>query len=262
MKKVLVITGGSSGIGLATVQLFAARGWQVFELSRREAELPAGVRHIRCDVTDEDTCREAIATVMAETDHIDVLISNAGFGISGAIEFTETADAKRLFDVNFFGALNITKAVLPHMRAAKGGRIIYTSSVAAPLSIPYQAFYSASKAAINDLALALQNEVRSFGISVCCLLPGDVRTGFTAAREKSIAGSDVYPHIERAVAAMEHDEQHGMPPEQMARCFWRMANRRHVRPYYVGGFQYQIFCLLEALLPKRLSNRIVGLLYS
>lgn len=258
----IVITGGSSGIGLATVRLFAAKGWQVFALSRHAVPLPDGAQHVCCDVTDEAACRDAIATVLRRVEHIDVLISNAGFGISGAIEFTATADAKRLFDVNFFGALNITKAVLPTMRAARRGRIIYTSSVAAPLSIPYQAFYSASKAALNDMALALQNEVRSFGISVCCLLPGDVRTGFTAAREKSIAGSEVYPNIEKAVAAMERDEEQGLSPDEMARCFWRIAQRRHVRPFYVGGFLYRIFYLLEAILPKRLSNRIVGMLYS
>lgn len=258
----LVITGGSSGIGLATVRLFAAKGWQVFELSRHEVALPDGVQHVCCDVTDEAACREAVAAVLRKTDSIDLLISNAGFGISGAIEFTDTADAKRLFDVNFFGALNITKAVLPTMRAARAGRIIYTSSVAAPLSIPYQAFYSASKAALNDLALALQNEVRSFGISVCCLLPGDVRTGFTAAREKSIAGCEVYPNIEKAVSAMERDEEQGLSPDEMARCFWRIAHRRHVRPFYVGGWLYRLFYLLETILPKRLSNRIVGMLYS
>lgn len=258
----IVITGGSSGIGLATAQLFAAKGWQVFEFSRHEVSLPNGVQHVCCDVTNEDACRKAVDEVLRTAGHIDLLISNAGMGISGAIEFTDTADAKRLFDVNFFGALNITKAVLPAMRAARHGRIIYTSSVAAPLSIPYQAFYSASKAALNDLALALQNEVRSFGISVCCLLPGDVHTGFTAARKKSIAGSDVYPNIEKAVAAMEHDEEQGLSPDAMARCFWRIAHLRHVRPFYVGGTLYRLFYLLDILLPKRLTNRIVGLLYS
>lgn len=84
---------------------------------------------------------------------------------------------------------------------------------------------------------------------------------FTAAREKSIAGSEVYPNIKRAVAAMERDERSGMAPDEMARCFWRIAHRRHVRPYYVGGFIYRIFCLLEAILPKSISNRIVGMLY-
>lgn len=261
MKQVLIITGGSSGIGLATALLFSHEGYKVYELSRH-GQSHDGIVHIDCDVTDEESVRKAVDAVVKAEKQIDVLISNAGFGISGPIEFTKTEDAKRLFDVNFFGALNVTKAVLPTMRAQKAGRIIYTSSVAAPLSIPYQGFYSASKAAINDMALALQNEVREWGIKVSCLLPGDVATGFTAAREKSVVGSDVYTHAEKAVAAMEKDEQGGMSPEQMAKIFLRIARSRCPKPYYVGGGQYKIFCLLEALLPKRWSNYIVGVLYS
>jgi len=258
---ILVITGGSSGIGKATAELFAGKGWHVYELSRHGAEATEGVTHLYCDVTDEDTCRAAIAAVMEKESSIDVLISNAGFGISGAVEFTATEDAKKLFDVNFFGALNITKAVLPQMRKQHAGRILYTSSVAAPLSVPYQSFYSASKAALNDMALALQNEVREFGIRVGCLLPGDVRTGFTAAREKSVAGSNVYTRIEKAVSAMEKDEQNGLQPEQMARLFYRMATRRFLPVYTVGGAEYRVFCLLDKLLPKTFVNWLEGKLY-
>lgn len=258
--KTLVLTGGSSGIGKATVELFAARGWQVFELSRHGASHDRIV-HLDCDVCDEANVQQAIATIMTQTDHIDVVISNAGYGISGAIEFTKTEDAKRQFDVNFFGALNFTKAVLPQLRKQQYGRIIYTSSVAAVLSIPYQSFYSATKAAINSLALALQNEVRSFGIQVSVLMPGDVHTGFTASREKSIAGEEVYTTITKAVAAMEKDEQSGMTPLDMAKDLYHIATCRNPKPQYVGGFKYGIFCWLDRVLPKRLVNYIVGSLY-
>ena len=285
---VLVITGGSSGIGRATAELFARKGWRVYELSRRERQPLAGVTHVPCDVTDEAQCVSAIATVLQNEAHInvqqrdprsdvqqreshtdipqrepriDVLISNAGFGISGPVEFTRTEDAKRLFDVNFFGALNITKAVLPHMRAQKGGRILYTSSVAAPLSVPYQSFYSASKAAINDLALALQNEVRPFGIKIGCLLPGDVQTGFTDAREKETAGEDVYVRAKKAVAAMEKDERNGLAPEAMAKLFYRMATRRYLPAFTVGGGLYRVFCFLDKILPKTFVNWIEGIMY-
>ena len=258
---VLVITGGSSGIGKATAQLFASKGWMVYELSRHQRELTAGVVHFDCDVTDEANCRSAIDAIYTKEGRLDVLISNAGFGISGPVEFTETDEAKRLFDVNFFGALNITKAVLPYMRSQCAGRILYTSSVAAPLSVPYQSFYSASKAALNAMALALQNEVRPFGIRIGCLLPGDVRTGFTDAREKSTRGSEVYTRAEKAVSAMEKDERGGMAPEQMARLFYRMATRRYLPVYTVGGGLYKVFCFLDKLLPKTLTNKIEGLLY-
>lgn len=256
----LVITGGSSGIGKATAQLFSEKGWQVFELSR-SGQSTDSIRHITCDVTRPEETRAAVREIIDRGGHIDVFISNAGYGISGAIEFTTSEDAHRQFEVNFFGALNSVQAVLPYMRERKAGRIIFTSSVAAVLSIPYQSFYSASKAAINALALALQNEVREFGIHVSVLMPGDVSTGFTAARHKSEEGLSAYGNIHKAVAAMEKDEQGGMAPLQMARQFYRIATRRCPAPLYVGGAQYALFCFLDRILPKRFVNWIVGKLY-
>ena len=258
--KTVVITGGSSGIGKATAELFATQGWQVFEWSR-SGQSTEKVTHIDCDVTKPEQTKAAVQQVLKQAEQIDVFISNAGYGISGAVEFTSTEDAHRQMEVNFFGALNSVQAVLPHMRERKAGRILFTSSVAAVLSIPYQSFYSASKAAINALALALQNEVRAFGIYVGVLMPGDVSTGFTAARKKSEEGMDAYGNIRKAVAAMEKDEQGGMRPQQMAKDLYKMATRRCPAPQYVGGAQYKVFCLLDRLLPKRLVNWIVGKLY-
>ena len=257
----LLISGGSSGIGKATVDLFAKRGWMVYELSRH-GESREHVRHINCDVTDEQSVLDAVATALSEVNKLVVVIANAGFGISGTIEFTPTEDVRRQFDVNFFGALHLAKAVLPQLRKQNSGTIIFTSSVAAILSVPYQAFYSATKAAINAMALALQNEVREFGIHVAVLMPGDVQTGFTAARNKSAAGEDVYTTAHKAVATMEHDEQHGMGAEQMAKCLWRIANKRNPAPQYVGGGSYKLLCFLDRLLPKRLVNWIEYKVYS
>lgn len=258
--KTVVITGGSSGIGKATAELFAEKGWQVFEWSRSGTSTDK-VTHISCDVTKPADTKAAVQQVLAQAGQIDVFISNAGFGISGAVEFTTPEDAHRQMEVNFFGALNSVQAVLPYMRERKAGRIIFTSSVAAVLSIPYQSFYSASKAAINALALALQNEVRAFGIHVSVLMPGDVSTGFTAARKKSEDGMDAYGNIRKAVAAMEKDEQGGMSPRSMARQLYRIATRRCPAPQYVGGMQYAVFCFLDRILPKRFVNWIVGRLY-
>lgn len=258
--KTVVITGGSSGIGRETAELFAERGWRVYEWSRSGHSTDI-VTHISCDVTKPEETKAAAQQVVEQAGQIDVLISNAGFGISGAIEFTTSEDAHRQMEVNFFGALNSVQAVLPYMRERKTGRIIFTSSVAAVLSIPYQGFYSASKAAINALALALQNEVRSFDIHVSVLMPGDVATGFTAAREKSEEGSNAYGNIHKAVEAMEKDEQSGMSPRHMAKILYAIATSRRPAPQYIGGMQYKIFCFLDRLLPKRFVNWIVGLLY-
>lgn len=261
MAKVLVITGGSSGIGKAAAELFALRGYHVYELSR-SGQSTDRIEHISCDVTLTEQTRMAVDKVVEKEGRVDVLLNNAGYGISGAIEFTDLSDAKRQFDVNFFGALNMVQAVLPQMRKQKAGRIVFTSSVAAVLSIPYQAFYSASKSAINALALALRNEVKDFGITVTALMPGDVATGFTNARSKSQAGSDIYTHMQNAVSAMEKDEQNGMTCEYLARQLYKLATRQNPKPLYTAGLQYRLFVVLEKLLPKRLSNWIVGKLYN
>ena len=259
--KTLVISGGSSGIGKATASLFAERGWRVFELSRHGAD-DKTVTHVDCDVCDTASVKAAVAEVLKKTETIDVVISNAGFGISGAVEFTDIAEAERQMDVNFMGAVRFTQAVLPQLRKQRFGRIIYTSSVAAVLAVPYQSFYSASKAAINALALALANEVREFGISVSVMMPGDVSTGFTDARRKSTAGDEVYTSATKAVQSMERDERAGMSPMQMARLFYHIATCRSPRPQYVGGFVYRVFCFLDRILPKRFVNWIEGAMYS
>ena len=137
MNKVAIITGGSSGIGLCTAAALREAGCRVYELSRRDSDVP-GITHLRCDITDEAQVAAAVERVMAECGRIDILINNAGFGISGAVEFTETADAQRLFDVNFFGMVRMNRTVLPLMRQQGAGRIVNLSSVAAPVPIPFQ----------------------------------------------------------------------------------------------------------------------------
>jgi len=241
--------------------LFAERGWRVFELSRH-GQSHDGIIHVTCDVCDSDSANSAIQQVMTQTDRIDVVISNAGYGISGSIEFTDIAAAQHQMDVNFMGAVRFTQAVLPVLRKQGQGRIIYTSSVAAILAVPYQSFYSASKAAINAFALALANEVREFGISVSVMMPGDVSTGFTDARDKSTAGEEVYRHANKAISTMEHDERGGMKPTQMAKLFYHIATCHSPRPQYVGGFQYRVLCFLDRILPKRLVNWIEHKVYS
>lgn len=261
MAKVLVISGGSSGIGKATASFFAERGWRVFELSRHGASHD-GITHVDCDVCDSESAKKAIEQVLTMTDTIDVVISNAGFGISGSVEFTPIEEVAHQMDVNFLGAVRFTQAVLPQLRKQHGGRIIYTSSVAAILAVPYQSFYSASKAAINAMALALANEVKDFGISVSVMMPGDVSTGFTDAREKSTAGEDIYRGANKAITTMEHDERAGMQPVEMARLFYHIASCHSPRPQYVGGFGYRVLCFLERLLPKRFVNWIEYKVYS
>lgn len=258
--KVAIITGGSSGIGLSTARLFSEHGYTVYELSRHGQDKEA-VRHMDCDVTKPDQCQQAIMQIWKQEGSIDTVVCNAGYGISGAIEFTDIADAHQQFDVNYFGALHITQAVLPYLRHQKSGHIIFVSSVMAVFSLPYQSFYAASKAAINMLASALRNEVRSFNIQVSCVMPGDVRTSFTQVRKKDIRGAGIYPRMKASVAKMEEDEQLGMPPSAVARVIYRHASCSHPALLTTVGWSYRLLVILQRFLPSSLVNRLVYYLY-
>lgn len=263
MNKIVVITGGTSGIGLATAKILHDKGCTVYELSRRPEGVDPNIIHIPTDITKEEQVKSAIDKIVAEAGRIDVLINNAGFGISGAIEFTPVEQAKHQFEVNFFGMVTMNLAVLPVMRNQGSGRIINMSSVAAPIAIPFQAYYSASKSAVRTYSLALANEVKPFGIEVCAIMPGDICTGFTAAREKNCVGDDVYNgRISRSVAVMEHDEETGMTPEQAGAFIADKAMKKSIIPVYTIGGKYQFFVFLTRLLSNRLLNKLVYGIYA
>lgn len=262
MTKVCLITGGTSGIGLSTAEAMVESGYVVYEISRRR-EGNDFVFHFQGDITDVKTIKPIIDEIVEKEGHIDVLINNAGYGISGAVEFTRTEDAIRQFDVNFFGMVRMNKLVLPLMRKQGYGRIINISSVAGTIPIPFQSYYSATKAAINSYTMALSNEVRPFGISVCCIQPGDIRTSFTDSRIKSEIGDDIYMgKISKSVAGMERDEQSGMNPNAVGRYICRVATRKNVKPVYTIGLMYQAACILARILPHRVLNFIVRLMYA
>ena len=261
MSKIVIITGGTSGIGLATADLLRENGCVVHEFSRRASDAP---NHHSVDVTDAAAVERAVADVVAAEGRVDLLINNAGFGISGAMEFTDAEDAHRLMEVNLFGMNNAIKAVLPHMRSAGSGRIVCISSVAGLFPIPFQAWYSISKAAVSAMTMALYNEVEPYGIDVCDIMPGDIRTGFTAARRKSELGDDQYGgRIHRSVARMEKDEIGGMDPRAAAKTIVRVALKKgRVKPHYVIGFEYKLLALLGRILPCRPVRWILYQMYA
>ena len=179
------------------------------------------------------------------------------------MEFTGTVEAQRLFNLNLFGPVRVNRAVLPYMRRQGGGRIVHISSVAAAAALPFQAYYSATKSAINAYSLALANEVRPFGIEVCAVQPGDIRTGFTVARKKLQRGDDVYAgRIARSVARMEKDEQTGMQPEQVAAFLRKLVAKKRLPPLTTIGASYRLATLLLRLLPTRLSQWLLYLIYA
>ena len=259
-KQVVLVTGGSSGIGQATASYFAQRGCRVYEMSRHESET-TGVEHLQGDVTQPADCQRVVAQIEAAEGRLDVLICNAGMGIAGAVEFTPSDQMHRQMEVNFFGAVNMVQAALPLMRRQHSGRILMVSSLAAYFGIPFQSFYSASKAALCSLAQALRSEVAPFGIQVGCLLPGDVHTGFTSARTKELLGSDIYLRLNQSIASMERDEQNGQSPLRLAHRLYRMATCRHLSLYHYEGFFYHLFALLHKLLPASVENALVKRMY-
>ena len=259
-QRIVVITGASNGIGKAAAAAFSRYGDRVFNLSRHDPHDPNST-FVACDVTDEARCSAAVETVLNEAGRIDVLILNAGFGISGPVETTEITAMQRQFDVCLFGAMRVLKPALPALRQSRG-TVLFTSSVAAVTPIPYQAFYSAAKAAINSVVMALRNELKGTGIRVAAVLPGDVKTDFTAKREKNAVNEALYPNEVKSVAKMERDEQHGMSPDRIAKKFLKLSKQKSPKPFCSVGIAYSAVCVLIKFLPARFANWVLGKMYA
>lgn len=261
-RRVALVTGGSSGIGRETARSLRDAGCRVYELSRHDTK-PEGIVHLTADVTDEQSVKEAVSEILRAEGQIDILVCCAGFGISGAAEMTDPADAERQMAVNLFGTDRVIRAVLPGMREREAGRIVCISSVAGALPIPFQLWYSVSKSAILSYCLALQNEVRPYGVTVCAALPGDIQTGFTDARKRSAAGDDVYGgRIACSVSVMEHDERTGWQASRAGKMIARLALKRRSRPFVTLGFGYGLATFAAKILPRRFTNWLIGLIYA
>lgn len=265
---VAIVTGASSGFGYEVCKQLVEKGYKVYGISRRKLA-PTGVTAFSADVSDESSVRSIIDEIALKEGRIDLLIANAGMGISGPVELTSNEMARRIMDVNFYGQIYAAQAVIQYMRAQKSGTIVFVSSVGAPIALPYQAFYSASKSAVNSVALALRNEVREYGIRIAVVMPGDASTGFTDARikqntqgSKEEGGTDsLYPGCDNAVASMEKDERTGISPEKVASVIVRAACKKNPAPLYVAGGKYRFLLALYNLLPTRAAVWLVGKFY-
>lgn len=257
MTKIAIVTGASSGIGRREKLRLEEAGYKVYNFSRHNID--GGTNFIEVDVTNRDSVFDGVKRVIESEGKIDLLVNNAGFGIAGAIETTPIDLAKRQVEVNFWGAVNCTQAVLPFMRTQHSGRIINTSSVAAVFSIPFQTFYSCSKAAINSFTSALRNEVKAFNVTACAVMPGDIKTGFTANRIKTENG--VYENQERSIGVMEKDEINGMSPDVVAKKVTKLAGKKRVCPLYTVGGKYKFLVFLKRLFSHSFCDKIVGGMY-
>ena len=240
--KAVLVTGCSSGIGRASALRLARSGWTVYASARRPetiAELgEAGCHTLALDVTDEDSMRAAVETVEQAEDAVGVLINNAGYSQSGAIETVPMEAVRRQFETNVFGLVRLTQLVLPKMRAQRWGKIVNVGSMGGRLTFPGAGHYHATKHALEALSDALRFELRGFGIDVILLEPGLITTEFGEAASASMAGledsrEDPYAHFNATVAAVTAGAYEGpmrllgAGPERVAKVIERALTRRH-----------------------------------
>ncbi|MBS9476893.1 oxidoreductase [Ancylobacter sp. VKM B-3255] len=224
--RIVLVTGVSSGIGRATALKFAEAGCRVYGTVRNPAKTQPipGVTLIEMDVRDETSIESGIQTVIAQDGRIDVLVNSAGVTLLGATEETSIAEAQALFDTNLFGLLRTIRAVLPHMREQRSGRIVNVSSVLGFLPAPYMALYAASKHAVEGLSETLDHEVRQFGIRVALVEPSFTKTNLDLNAPQAASTIPAY-ESERGVVskAIQKNVQKAPAPDSVAATIVRAA---------------------------------------
>lgn len=256
-QKTALVTGASSGIGRASAEALARAGYRVFGTSRKPGRnAPAGTEMLAADVTEEASVKALVETVLSRTGRIDVLVNNAGVGLFGGAEESSIAQVKDLFDVNLFGVLRATNAVLPHMRSRKQGRIINISSGLGFAPAPYSAHYAASKHALEGYSESLDHEVRSFGVRVSLIEPAYVRSPFD---QNSLEPDQKLREYDEARARVLGFVRDVLPtadtPEMVAEAVLRAATDTTMkRRYTVGKVAGQI-SVLRRLMPAKLFDK-------
>ena len=263
MKKVILVTGASSGLGLATSMALAAEGHTVYGVSRSINRVKgAAFNTLEMDVTDDISVNNAIAKIMNTEGKIDVLVNNAGNGITGPLYSMPVEIAKKQFEVNFFGVIRVSSAVLPGMIKAKQGMVINISSLAGLFGLPYQGLYAASKFAIEGYSESLRMELQNTGVKVAVVNPGDFKTDFTGNREKTPFTMDnpkLKAEFEAAVAAMEKDESIGASPDKLAAQICKIVIKsKPAHNYLVGAIGQTIVPKLKALLPGSIFVKLMN----
>lgn len=257
--KVILVTGGSSGIGRAICKHLAVQGYTVFGTSRHPKEQPEGYRMVTMDLGDDVLVQRAVDDVLASAGRIDVVVNNAGQGIQGATEDLRPDQAAALFDTNVLGAHRVCRAVLPPMRAQGAGLIINITSLAANFGLPYRGFYSASKAALERYTETLSMEVRAFGIHAVTLQPGEYNTNIGAGRIRpDVIGEPYGKGYERAMELLGGSLHYSRDPGEVGRLVSRIiAARRPVGVYYAAHGKQRLAVLLKKVLPAGLFQRLM-----
>lgn len=260
--KVVLVTGGSSGLGRSICLRLAATGHVVYGTSRKvdaSTEQPPGFHLVAMDVTDEASVQAAVERIVQREGRIDVVVNNAGLGIQGAVEDITPELAQRLFDTNVLGPHRVCRAVLPHMRQRSKGLIINISSIAANFGLPYRGFYSASKAALDRYSESLATEVDRFGIAVVTVQPGEFNTNIAASRLRPEVLSEAHrPGYEQAMKVLDGGMHYSRDPDELAKVVARIvASDRPKTMYRVAQGMQKLSVQLKKILPGHTFSRMV-----
>ena len=267
MGKVALVTGASSGIGEAAARDLRQRGFTVYAAARRLDRLTTlaqyGIHPLVMDVTNEDSVTTGVASIIGESNTIDVLVNNAGYGSYGAVEDVPLDEARNQFEVNLFGLARLTQVVLPHMRAQKSGRIINISSMGGKMYEPMGAWYHATKFAMESFSDCLRLELKPFGINVVIIEPGAIRTEWSSIaadhlQESSAHGAyaDKASKVARSFRS-EAAAKQSSPPEVVARVVVKAATAHRPKTRYAVGFGAKPLILTRNLISDRAYDSLI-----
>ena len=261
MSKVVLITGGSSGIGKSVGEFLTEKGYTVYGTSRNPKNYTTSTfKIIALDVTKTETIATAIKTVVAAEGRVDVLINNAGVGITGPIEEIPEAEIKANFETNFFGPINVIKAVLPQMRKQQSGLIINITSIAGYMGLPYRGIYSASKGALEIITESFRMEIKDFNIQMTNIAPGDFATNIASGRfHAPIQENSPYkkPYA-NTLKLMDAHVDEGKDPLLMAKAVYKVINTSKPKIHYkVGEFMQKFSIVLKRILPDKVYEKML-----
>lgn len=261
MNKVVLITGGSSGIGKSIGEYLHKKGFVVYGTSRNPEKAANSLFPlIALDVRDPASIQYAVSKVIEISGRIDVVINNAGVGITGPLEEIPMEEIKNNFETNFFGPIEVMKSVLPQMRDQKSGLIINITSIAAYMGLPYRSVYSASKGALELITEALRMEVKQFGIEITNVAPGDFATNIASGRYHApvIKGSAYEKVYGDTLQTMNEHVDSGSNPNEMAEAIYKIMQEKSPKIHYkIGVFMQKFSIVLKRLLPDKVYEKML-----
>ena len=261
MNKVVLITGASSGIGKSIGEFLHHKGFVVYGTSRNPEKIPNSIFPLLAlDVRDVESIKIAIDKIITLSGKLDIVINNAGVGITGPLEEIPSQEIKNHFETNFFGPIEVIKATLPQMRVQKSGLIINITSIAGYMGLPYRSIYSASKGALELITEALRMEVKSFGIQITNVAPGDFATNIASGRFHAplIKGSAYEIPYENTLKKMDEHVDSGSNPNEMAQAIYTIIQTPNPQIHYkVGLFMQKFSIVLKRILPDKVYEKIL-----